>query len=563
MSTQPFDGPLSKEGGDEGCKILTLYNSYVRDLVPLHNPRLEQNMEVDPISLERFLTEVIRPTLLAHQGNVAFNIPQVNLVDLNTQATIGQIKNVVLTLDQGMVTEGNSVAQLMVLYRHKEETRARFSALSQTSITDLRQSHLSSIAGMQEYMAYFVHPALTHLRNMAGYHHTVMKNQNQLVMEQQQYLQSLYGELTNTISGINQNHNEVIANQNQLVNRLEHVERQLGPYIDEVVRQLVAGFCIEQKWAEGVTDHISRLETFIRSICEETHKIRTLVEKPTIVRNDESLVEELRKVKRTATEAINMTETQSTIINRLEKENIDVWNTNKELTMQLEELRTDSIKNHNDIFNLQCGITPLTQKVDHQASGLRQLRELHKELDSREHDHFQEMDDKQDKQGNMIKDLLESVRNLTIQVRDLTEDLNDRSKTLYSVQEELTSLRKESTRPIVSRAEHRSASRQSIRSYEPNDDFLSFHSYESDEEQFNRPPRFVYTAEPVLDSSNDRVQAEDDIRRSREEASNARFARSNAERAPRDTYTSTESQRNFKPTNLPKFDKNSNVRLFL
>lgn len=132
----------------------------------------------------------------------------------------------------------------------------------------------------------------------------------------------------------------------------------------------------------------------------------------------------------------------------------------------------------------------------------------------------------------------------------------------------------------------------------------SFHSYDSDEEPSSRPTCHVLAAEPILESSREQPPNPEETReqvfRERDTASDTRFAASTEQqrnlreehsapnsvpRAPPASRFPCPSQtrarnpsptrpgsfndsrlsetRSFKPANLPKFDRKSNVRLFL
>lgn len=104
-----------------------------------------------------------------------------------------------------------------------------------------------------------------------------------------------------------------------------------------------------------------------------------------------------------------------------------------------------------------------------------------------------------------------------------------------------------------------------------------FHSMDSDEELARRLPRSVWVTEPVLDDSANPLATPDDSRvdmdarreEARKAASAARFALSNEERRrpasslQRPMTSTSAGSSSFKPASLPKFDRKSNVSMFL
>ncbi|KAJ9085961.1 hypothetical protein DSO57_1009011 [Entomophthora muscae] len=167
--------------------------------------------------------------------------------------------------------------------------------------------------------------------------------------------------------------------------------------------------------------------------------------------------------------------------------------------------------------------------------------------------------------------LEEEVDTLDKENMKIREELKENRVSLYSMQDQIDHLLSCLPTPAPQPAsvhfeEPCSLSRIYLRSNAHSSGNGSFHSYGNNEDAQCQVPRHIMMTETILESSDNPMATPEHTRlHERLAASEVRFRASCSCQSPtnRLTYNTSSVIPNFKPVNLPKFDRKSNVTMFL
>ncbi|KAJ9048892.1 hypothetical protein DSO57_1030055 [Entomophthora muscae] len=344
--------------------------------------------------------------------------------------------------------------------------------------------------------------------------------------------------------------NSLAGHQNFTANWAAQLEEHLTNYVVTIVGTMLEYKGLDNNWLGTVTHHIKGAEATFCYLCSKVellcHSVRMI--------EDGVASEGNRKAT-----AIIQQDTE-------------------ELSEHVSEIDKGLCQSLSDCNHFNVEFPKFSKMIDHNHNcteenhdNLERLSDSHWAMQEKNNVLFEKQESRMEK----LKDKLQ-VENCTI--KDLAQEVQLQRSNILHLQGQVEHLLQAYVSQIVSdpvlqTTTRRSQSVLSTTSQAISEDCCSFHSYESNEDNIGRTMRKVYVAEPVLDISETPLPGAAALtsrtsNNARDAASEAQFCASNQRNTstpPRRSYNFSTSSviQNFKPKNLPKFDKKVNVHMFL
>lgn len=541
-STQP--GASSLSGGGNSELILQAFRRHLQDhpegLFTEAN-RLAGTADGLPPNSPTFnqFVNFVRPTVMNYQFNFQLNVPTPLSIEPNAIPSTTQLKDKLLAMDEGIDHNGKKQESMSALPAYGEPAKTKFRNVVHLSPNQLK-NQLKTLEQLLEYIYYFAHPAVCHSRVHLGKALMMIQNQGSLIGSQQEFLKTLYSDLSNSFASMNLHLQDITKNQNQTTQWIQLIEEELPGFVTRNIEEFLAFKGLDNNWIGAVTHHVKGAEAMLRYLTEEMLKTQQAV--VSLERSHASSTQN------------HMFEKDITELSEL----IKVLKEDMDLKMQTMSRLGSSVA------SLTSQVQENIRNIDFNHTDFNQLRE-----------HVQLKDRSMKSQVNALQNQVDTMdlelKTCHSEISNLSAIVQNQQESIGTLQMQLARLttRMDASTFMDNRSSHsvRRSTDMSKKSTRSTGGNASYHSYDSDEDNIGRTGRNVHVLQ-----HKDEEDMEDEPPRSardaRQEASEARFRASTARfNSPPPRRNNPEPspgiQFNFKPANLPKFDKKTNVYMFL
>lgn len=178
---------------------------------------------------------------------------------------VKEIETTKSNLDVMIVTPGGPLA---ILARSKEQTKQVFVQKAALTPNGLCQD-LTTADMIRAYLYQFAHPAICQNQMVLAQNQLDMNHLRQLIMENNQVVNQLYGNLNIDIPRIQESMNELHDYQQKLAKWTGVLESALQKYIPDAVVQIMRQLGLDTNWIASTTHHVSRSEEVLDAVVQE------------------------------------------------------------------------------------------------------------------------------------------------------------------------------------------------------------------------------------------------------------------------------------------------------
>ena len=543
VSGRGRNGPLSRDAVAHLRRLLAEYSATTFTSANQQagsGQGLPQNLP----DISHFMGNIERPLSIQYYQTLNLNVAVPLQIQANLVPSNQAIESSVQSMDEGTTQEGNTVPKLAILSAYGPLVKERFQTISHITPNQLKKE-LTTMEQIREYLYQFAHPAICHNRVHSGRHEAMILHQGQLIEQQQSFLHTLYADLDSNFGLVNQQIAELVANQMAAIQYTERMEQSLRQYVPTITQEVLKSQGLDSNWIRAVTNHVQGNYEVLKALFQELERMCS--EQSTPVTSENSL--ELRIVQNDVLE----------LFEHLKISDKEVKNLSLDVTMIYGDLKSCQQRLDDGLKNI-----PSASNYAHNKELLKTLMDI------------------ANTQGDKIIALTTEVDVLARENFEIRDELRDTRATLHSLQDQIDRLSKQVSNVVpkplaVHFEEGRPMSRASARSRAESSGNDSFHSLRIQDDDLRGVPRQIMVAENVLENSDNPLLTPEQTRlREREAASEGRFHNSEPNTLNEPRLRTLDSERssyrrpayshvvpNFKPVNLPKFDRKSNVTMFL
>ncbi|KAJ9062791.1 hypothetical protein DSO57_1006858 [Entomophthora muscae] len=153
-----------------------------------------------------------RPPSIQCYQTLNLNVAIPNPVKANIVPSSQTLDSTIQGMNEGAVQKGENLACLAILPAYGPSIRERFQTLSHITPNQLKKD-MKTIDQMKKYLYYFLHPAICHNCVHLARQENVLLHQGQLISAQQNFLQTLYSDLSSNFGLVNQQIAGLVRNQ--------------------------------------------------------------------------------------------------------------------------------------------------------------------------------------------------------------------------------------------------------------------------------------------------------------------------------------------------------------
>lgn len=489
-----------------------------------------------------------------------------DMQDANLQPSDRDVATARRELDQGAIG-GNSLAIMAQYGPHAKEKFLEYGSQTPAQM----KKDVTSLDNVKSYLQYFAHAAICHNRSHLGRQQIIQEYHQKLIAEMQVSLKKLYVDLAADLPTIGQQVNTLSTYQLGLVAWTGRLEQSLQSYVPSVTQQIMQHMGLDSNWVGVVTNHVKGAGEILKHVVHELERLGKALPAPATPQETAVALRPLdQQMGKDIAELYDYFKSVEKRSKLIENSLMVQQDQTKAMNTDIDALCSDIIKVNKATSVVRDGLET------HQRTNGKQLDEIWEyirgtqdELTAHKHStkddlaaHNRSSDRKMEEIWAYIRGTHNELRTTQTSLAVLTEQFNDLRRAFASK----TEVPRDPDQ-MISRA----VSRLSVRSQGAMSHSSElFGSCDEGTQDPRALPFSIFMAEPVVEPATPEASRPGMERPLTD--SEVRFAASNRRRQEsppqRPAFSSgfsysDQGRPNFKPANLPRFERKSNVAMFL